>query len=206
MHISDASGNSVARMEVVAHSAAQHQRKCEVLPLRIGHSFGPLGINPPEAKSPFKVGRHSPIAANKVPPDAHVIGFVMCFRSSRNRGKGTAEGQLPIAAENSGAANIVHLPSQGSDGWHQGVLQWRLVISVTQEEVENERNVDGKPTGFHREFELVLVIDAAVEIGGLGFPHDAIGRLATPILAKGYRRLEEDRREQQSDPNQRPDH
>jgi hypothetical protein len=51
------------------------------------------------------------------------------------------------------------------------------VVSATEEKVEDKRDIDGMPAGLQGEFELVLVIDVAIEIGRFCSLQNSIGRL-----------------------------
>jgi hypothetical protein len=46
-------------------------------------------------------------------------------------------------------------------------------VRTTYETIENKRNIDGKPSRFQREFELVFVIDASVEISWFILPQNS---------------------------------
>ena len=98
MHVIHASRDGIVRTEIVSHPAAQVDSKREVLSLRIGHPFGSLSVNAPEAKASVKVGRNSSVTPDKVTSNTHDVSPVVCFRATRNRSDGAAERKIPIAA------------------------------------------------------------------------------------------------------------
>jgi len=112
MHVSDASLDGVPGIEVISHSATQHQSECEVLTLRVAHSFWSLGVDSPKTEAPLKIRRNSPAASDKITTNSHIISRVVGFWSSRDRREGATKREVPIPPENPGTSYVVHLPPQ----------------------------------------------------------------------------------------------
>src|SRR6266487_3257424 len=164
MHVIHTGRNGIAGIEVISHPTAHHESKREVLSLCPDHPFGSLSVNAPKPEASVKVGHNSPVRPDKITSNTHVISPIPCFRTPGDHSEGPAESKIPIAAQNPRTSYVVHLPSERSDDGYQRVLKRSFVIRVTQEKVESKRDIDGKPSPFQREFELVFVIDAPVEI------------------------------------------
>src|SRR5215468_476601 len=98
MHEIQTRRNCIARTEVISHSTAHVDRKREVLPLRIWHSFGSLSVYVPEAEPYIKVGRDLRVARDKVTSNTHDVSEIPALRSSRNHGHGPTARKIPIAA------------------------------------------------------------------------------------------------------------
>src|SRR6266567_2388856 len=130
MHVIHTGRNGITRIEVISHPTAHHESKREVLPLRIGHSFGSFSFNKPEAEASVKVGHNSPVTADKITSNTHVISAIPRFRSSRNHGEGPAERKIPIAAQHPRTAYFIHLPSERSNDGNERVLKPSLGIPI----------------------------------------------------------------------------
>src|SRR6266851_5625024 len=137
MYVIQTGRNSVTGVEVIAHSAAHHEGEREVLSLRIDHSFGSLGVNPPESEAAVKVGHNSPVRSDKITSNTHVISPVSCFRSPRNRGERPAERKIPIAAKNPRTSNVIQLPPQRRNVGYKRVVKRRPIY--THRLIENRR-------------------------------------------------------------------
>src|ERR1700682_1530866 len=176
MHEIDTARNGKPRIEVVSHSTSQIESKREVLSLPITGSFWPLSVDVTEAEAQIKERCNSPVRANKIAPNSHIVRPISSFRSPRNRSEGPAERHIPIATQNSRSSNVAHMPSQRSNVGFQRVVEPGHVIPTACEEVERPGDIDGKPAVVQGEFELVFVINRSVEIGPLGFRGDFIRR------------------------------
>src|ERR1700680_2494220 len=152
MHEIYATRNGESRIEVVPHSTAQIESKREVLSLRPSKAFGSLSVNVPETEAQVKEGYNSPVRPDKIAPNTHVIRPITSFRSPRDRSKGSAEGHIPIATQNSRSCYVAHMPSQRSNVGFQSVLKPSHVKSTAREKVERPGDIDGSPTVVQGEF------------------------------------------------------
>jgi hypothetical protein len=62
------------------------------------------------------------------------------------------------------------LPSKRSNDGYERVIKRRPVIFTAGEKVENKRDIEGQASRFQGELDLVLVIDASVEISRFRVP------------------------------------
>src|SRR5712691_7133037 len=130
MHVIHTGRNGKTGIEVISHPTAHHESKREVLPLRIGHSFGSFCVNKPEAEASVKVGHNSPVPVDKITSNPHVISRIVSFRPPRNHSVGPAKGKIPIAAQNGRTSYTARMPSERSNDGNQRVLKPSLGIPI----------------------------------------------------------------------------
>ena len=172
VHVIHSGGNRIAGIEVVADSAAEVESEGERLSLCVVDADGAFGIDVANTEAHVKIGSDSRVARDKVAAHAHDVDEISGLGSARDCGHRSAELKVEISAEKPRASDVVHVPAERSDDRHQRVLERVGVVSVAGEKIEGQRDVDRKPSTVEREFEFVLVIDVAVEVGwfeGAGF-------------------------------------
>lgn len=194
MHVGRAERHAVTGIEVVADAGADHESEGEVLSLRVRDAVGTFCVDEARAAAQLEVRRGSPIAVDEVAPHAEVESSIYFFRAPGNGGQREGSGEVGIAAQDPGAANLAHVPSQGRKDGYQGVVQRLLRVIAAYERIEDKRKIDGKSSRFEGELELVAVIDVIVEIDngpGSANLYNRIRRCSGRILARGQSRLGE---------------
>src|SRR6202451_4703968 len=96
MHPIQAGENCIARTEVISHSTAHVESKCEVLSLRVLHAERPFGIDIAEADAPIEIRSNPPVTRNEVAPHAHDVSEITGLGSARNRNHRPAVVRSPL--------------------------------------------------------------------------------------------------------------
>src|ERR1700688_1140105 len=128
MHPVQTGGNSIAGIEVVAHTTAHVESKGEGLSLGVRHPEWSLGVNVPEAGAPIEVGGSPPVTRDKIAPHAHHVSEIPGLRAPGNRDHPSAELEIPIAAQNQGTFYAADLPAQRTNDGHQRVFKMISLI------------------------------------------------------------------------------
>src|ERR1035437_1644762 len=191
--------DAIGGVEVVANTGPDNEIECEVLPLAdrgqvVRHLVWLLRVGVSHTSAQLEVGYHSPIGLDEVVAKAHNTRDVAGFRSFGDYSIGPADGEVGGAAQDRGATYAVQVPSQGEIERHQGIVwnPWLARELLSDDRLEDEWRVVPKPSGIEANFELVLIVNLAIEVRLIGGRYLLICPIVTLILSSA--RLGEDER------------